>query len=873
MVVASRQRAAALRLEYARRKLDAGLMAWTSADIIPWDAWLVRCADDRAAAQPRLRRLSSAGEWLLWREAAQQACGALDMLAPGRLGDSLRRSVALTRDWGMRWTGEPTQEAAVLQRAQRIFAERCRDLMAWPASDWERSLGHARAPAAPLIMAGFDAIGPRLASRLRELGATIVAPEVVGEPRADEVVACGDATDELRRAARWCRERLQRDPGARLLVVDLVLERRRPLAVQCFEHELLGGSLGEGDLESPFAIEGGQELASHATVGAALGLLRLACGRLEFPELSALLRSPYLRLGGGAFRAALELRLRDRNIARADCASLLRLARTGRFNDHPAAAEDLSSLATIASEMALERGPASRWGPRFASVLEAGGWPGDGPLSSAEQQQCERWRELLGEFSLLEAGGDRLGPAQALELLDALATRTAFDAATGDVAVTVTASTLDPLIGYDGIWVAGLSSESWPLPPRADPFVPLAAQHAAGFPPASPRGQLQQARRAMSNWQRCARALVYSWPRSEGEVPQQASGLLAPRPAQLAEVGHAAAIPDGLVTAIRGCEQRELRPQESARPWPAGLALVGGTRILELQSECPFHAAAELRLGAVAMSEPIPGLDHRERGLLLHRALELAWRELGDSTALRRLAAPGAALETLARECGAQALRERLARRELPLPAALAENEARRLATLVAAALRRELERAPAPGWRAARLEEAGIAQFGGQSLRVRMDRVDELEDGRLLVIDYKSGAPKAFRPLDERPRQAQLLAYALFAGETVAGVAAVHVTADDIAWRGAVDDPSLLPALGRARAPTAPWPQLRAHWRQVVERLLRDFASGRADVDPLRHACESCPLPALCRIGAERILELEDDEPVAGSLEGTGGG
>jgi hypothetical protein len=109
-------------------------------------------------------------------------------------------------------------------------------------------------------------------------------------------------------------------------------------------------------------------------------------------------------------------------------------------------------------------------------VLEAGGWPRDLPLASAEHQQCERFRELLGEFSLLEAGGDRLGAGQALELLQALATRTAFDAATGDVAVTVTASTDDPLIGYDGIWVAGLSSDAWPLPPRADPFVPLAAQ-------------------------------------------------------------------------------------------------------------------------------------------------------------------------------------------------------------------------------------------------------------------------------------------------------------------------------------------------------------------------------------------------------------
>src|SRR5262249_56909738 len=111
-----------------------------------------------------------------------------------------------------------------------------------------------------------------------------------------------------------------------------------------------------------------------------------------------------------------------------------------------------------------------------------------------------------------------------------------------------------------------------------------------------------------------------------------------------------------------------------------------------------------------------------------------------------------------------------------------------------------------------------------GQPRRARMARIDELEDGRRLVIDYKSGTAKSFRPLDERPRQAQLLAYALLAGESVAGVAAIHLKAGDIAWRGAASDPSLLPALPPARAPTLVWPQLLAQWRRAVDPLGHQF-------------------------------------------------
>ncbi len=60
--------------------------------------------------------------------------------------------------------------------------------------------------------------------------------------------------------------------------------------------------------------------------------------------------------------------------------------------------------------------------------------------------------------------------------------------------------------------------------------------------------------------------------------------------------------------------------------------------MLQLQALCPFKAVAELRLGAVAVPEPVPGLDRFERGQLLHRALELVFAQLKDSRELTRRA-------------------------------------------------------------------------------------------------------------------------------------------------------------------------------------------------------------------------------------------
>jgi hypothetical protein len=56
-------------------------------------------------------------------------------------------------------------------------------------------------------------------------------------------------------------------------------------------------------------------------------------------------------------------------------------------------------------------------------------------------------------------------------------------------------------------------------------------------------------------------------------------------------------------------------------------------------------------------------------------------------------------------------------------------------------------------------------------------------------------------------------------------------------------------------------WPAQLAAWRSVIERLAADFVAGRAPVDPLRSACGTCHLHALCRI----------DELAARSVRGGG--
>jgi ATP-dependent helicase/nuclease subunit B len=878
LLVPSRQRAVAIRLAYAHGRLAEGARSWAAPDVLTPKAWLQRCVDEsRLQLLGGGRRLGAHEEWLAWRAAAREAAEGLGLLQPAALADALREATELQRDWQLPSAAQEGPEGQLHERARQAFTARCRALGAVSGDDWTLLLGHARPVLRPLWLAGFESLGTALRARLESLGACCLpvpgdaatrdaairdsgagaAPGATAAPvDADRIIPARDLDDELQQAARWCRTKLLADPGARLLVVVPQLAQCKARAARTFDRELQGSGLLAGPPgEALQAIEGGQALADYPMVQAALAWLGAMAGESQFDMHSTWLRSPYLGLGGLAARLDLEVRLREHDVGRAALEAFMRLVRQLARGS---VAEVLqAALAPALAALAAERGArreAGAWAPLLAAWLEQAGWPGSDALGSDEQQQRQRFEELLGEFAHLSAAAGRLRLGDAVALLTQLAQRTLFEPATGDVPVTLTASTGDPLVRYDGIWIAGLNAEQWPRPARPDPFVGVAAQRRAGILRANAEGQAMLARAAMAAWRARADDLVYSYSQVDGDAELQPSSLLGRNaPPDEIEVLPAAG-PDGLRTALQAASRREPLPVSQATPLAPGESLPGGTRALGLQAQCPFHAFAELRLGARALPEPAQGLSARDRGVMLHAALQRTWESLGDS---RQLAdCRGAAREQLVATAVADAVQRFGNAALVPVPQALLAIEARRLHQLVLQMLAADELRAP---FAIGGLEQMLNTELGGVPIEVRIDRHDALLDargqptGQVVVIDYKSGTPSAFDPLAARPAQAQLLAYAQCVPGELAGIAYVHLREGRLQWRGAVAESTTLPGLGRKAVAGEQWPAWRAHWAQVVPRLAQQLAHGVAWVDPLESACRQCHLAALCRVGSAR--------------------
>ena len=861
---ASRRLARHLKQSHDAAQRAQGRAAWPAADILPLGAWLRRAFGEAGdagggvligalAEQVAWERVLAADEALAGRtsnlRAMARSAGASWSLAQswalgGRLG---REAVSDDQAAFARWA--QAFERALLKRGTIAEAQ----LPGRVAAALRRG---ALAAPARVVLAGFDLLEPALADLLEALesrGTVLerLAPATLaGTPR---LVALHDAQAEWQAAARWARARLEAAPGARIAVVVPDLASCHVALRQVFARLLPEAAEG-----SVFNVSAAAPLAATPLADTVLAVLELAAGPLELERASALLLSPWLGEASqeSAARALLDARLRREGEPRLTPTALRRAATQARC---PHLARRLGGVLDWQSMHLGRRREPSAWAEPVFALLAHAGLPGEAPLASAAWQAWERLRELIAQTATLDGWTPRLAFAEWRGHYAGLLADTDFQPE-GSAAPVQVLGTLEAVpLAFDHLWVCGLSESQWPGPTRPDPWLPISAQRAAGVPGATPESQLAMAQRLLARLSAAAPEIVYSRPCREGDQELAPSALVAAVPRiALTDLGLDASSTAAQVLA-QAAPGLEAQVDVQAPPLAASV-LPGGSGALADQAACPFRAFARHRLGARALEAAQDGLDDRARGSLVHETAALVWRELQGSRGLA--AHDEAALERLCASAAAQAVAH--LRRERELSDAYALLEQQRLARLFVRWLAVERERGAA--FTVERLEQGADYELAGRSLRLRPDRIDRLEDGRLVVLDYKTGRDASTRWHGERPEAPQLPLYAVLAGEPVAALAYAQIRADAVRFVGAASDEGLLTGLGawseREAQAHGAWAELPARWRAACEALVQAFAAGEAAVDPKRpgRTCEHCDLRLLCRIDQRVALAEEED-------------
>ena len=595
-------------------------------------------------------------------------------------------------------------------------------------------------------------------------------------------------------------------------------------------------------------LSAGRPLADYPIVHSALGILHLSTEHNDWDDVSALVRDRYLA-GAESERTArglLDARLRKSGHTQFSLADL-------RDEVRPVCPALSSALRNWlrASEAAPARQAAAPWAARFSAMLEAVGWPGEQPVNSMEYQTVEAWKTALSTFAGTDAVAGEMTAAEALSLLTRIIAGTDFQPESPDTPVQVLRTLEASGLEFDHLWAAGLDDESWPKAASPDPFLPIGLQREAGVPRCSPERELEFATLVTQRLLASAPDIVLSYPVREGDRDLSPSPLIlsVPKVAPADLPRSASATCTDCIPRARAVEQLvdEQGPPLGEEAWQRG-----GTRVFQYQAACPFRAFVELRLGAEDLEAPSPGLDSRQRGTLVHAALEIFWDKVRTHGAL--CSRPDIA--DVARTAVASAVRRFEEERGAPLPGRFASLERRRLERIVNDWLELEKRREP---FEVIKPEGECEAEIGGIHFRVKIDRIDRIAGERDVIIDYKTGTPSVRNWETERPDEPQLPLYSVvYAERPLAGVLFGQLKTGEVKFKGIVDGAVVIPG-----ADSDDLSERIGEWQKVMEHLAADFRAGHAEADPKEPAksCRYCSLACLCRIAecdAHWNLEVE---------------
>jgi probable DNA repair protein len=871
VLTATRRLARRLRRQFDACQAAAGRSAWLSPAIHSADLWLKQAADALGDGWSLLGAPAARHLWEGIVEAdAGPAAGLLQVPATARRAGEAHALLCEYRQDPAAWP--LTADHIAFLRWRRSYLERCRR-EGWldPASLADGVLqgiagGDLPTPGETWLV-GFDELPPRfrrLGEVLAARGGAVrtLAPPVA--PRGELLrVACADSREEVRQAARWTRRLLEAGEDQIGIVVPDI-EGYRPLLERILREEIdPAAQLNPGAEELRFNLSLGAPLDRQGAVAAALEILGAGL-RLSVGQASFLLRTPYL---GGSVREAARRANRDSRLRKYGTSSVSLQSLTGGEKSPGEEPRAISFAAAcsllLAAAQDRRRLLPGGWAREFADLLRGVGWPGERPLDSHDYQVVKGWREkVLPQLAAFDLVSGPVARGDAVALVRRLAAETEFQPEGPESPVQVVGLLEAVGLEFRHLWVIGVHDGILPAPPRPNPFLPLPLQVAAGMPHADAAREAAYAGRVAARLFAAAPMVIFSHPLRQGDAGLLPSPLIRAIPAGTVPLAPGRA-PVAVLRA--GGTVAEVLADAGGPPLADGERVGGGTAILRDQALCPFRAFARHRLGAAALAEPDIGLDAGERGSLLHKAMELFWRETVDQAGL--LALDGEGLAARLRRNIAAAVDAIYAERARPAPELLDLEQERLLLLLREWLLEVEARRFP---FTVAEPEEKHREQFGGVEFEIRIDRVDRLADGTLAVIDYKTGQVDAADLVEERLLEPQLPIYALGRGDRLGAVALASLRRGRSCFAGVSREAGMLPKVPAVvdwkktrEAGIGGWQELLTRWREQLHALGRAFAAGDAAVDPVssQKACRLCDLAPFCRIRERDGLSLEGGE------------
>ncbi|WP_020209537.1 PD-(D/E)XK nuclease family protein [Gilvimarinus chinensis] len=834
----NRQRNQILRAYHDFQHRQGGQVSWPEPQVYALNQWLEH-QWNRYLFTPQAQPKVIINRWqtsLIWEQVISDQLGAQQLLQASQLAAKAEAARVALQAWRC-----PIQEVASWPAAQEPFSQwydafhgRLNALDLITSEDAQEqliiALNNGQLPQTyNASIYGFDDIPPLIEVLLET---ALPDAQIIDDATSEgllSVTSEADSEHEIRRAALWADEILDKNPKAVIGIIVPELGRQRDQVERIFSEVFtpLSPLPNQPRQVAPFNFSTGTPLGRTPIINSALELITFHCRPCQTDLAVSVLDSIFW----GEYEAEKLLRtkaiatLRSRAKYQLKSSEIRKLCREliERSGSEAGFAKRLEVTQDVERQAHFKLN-LGEWVEKISSLLAQLGWPGERRLDSVEYQQVSLWNDTLIELSQLSRVQTPLTLGDTLNLLKKQLDRTPFQPQTPDSPIQVLGLLEASGLNFTHAWVMGMHHQAWPPAASPNPLLPIGLQREWKMPRASAERELVYAEQLTQRLRHCAPMVIFSYPRAEGDrqllpsaliqdIPKLDTPLLTENSQTLSQINY---------HKVAASQALEWVDCEFGPPLLLN-SLPGGSGIFTAQARCPFAAFANYRLGAYQIEAPRFGFSAAERGNILHSILANFWQEIQTQSAL--LASSAEALSQrvnkLAQEAVANASRKRP-----ELTAALIALESERLSQQILEWLELEKQR---PDFTVHWLEEKVSAQFAGLEFDVRLDRVDTLSSGERLVIDYKTGSSSTSGWKETRFTDPQLPLYACALGNlNIAAIALVSISAKATELSGWGDEATqVIEGIGPPEAGS--WPQQLDTWQEKLQELASELQQGYA--------------------------------------------
>ncbi len=843
---------------------------WVTPNILPLSAWLKKIWLETWSEKHLLSKIQSGSLWEKIVHDDRQIKN-LNVLHKKAAAIQADKAYALTKEYKVPLSWEGFQETVETQSFFRWSERFDKQLRQWNAidssslMDWVIKFidaGEIKLPTSINFM-GFNRKTPQLQSLLDSIerkGTKTELPNIF-YPEEDSihnhthisVQKYDDKTLEATTCARWLRKNYQRGKRFGIIVPDL--ENYRSLLQREMASELCPTSIfPENRTELPFNISLGSPLSQTTPINLILQILSTGSCHIPAGTFYSIIKSPVFHLE------------KEESLAiEADFRKQMKF--TVDINNFPYAVNKekypqlYNFLATWKAWVDLDSYLLPNdWAKTISEVLKRMSWPSEEEkLTEKENSIFESWKNCLDQLGSLNSILGSIDRIEAVKNLSSIAEKCFFPEKNRDHLIQVVQLNESMGMEFDHSWIMGCHFEALPPSPEPNNLIPSDLRKKYQLPNSNAKWELENCEQQLKNIFTSSPDIILSYPSQDGDNPLEPSPLIKLYPQANGLVIPSARIKDQISNSIdlelfNEDPQILLTDNEKIR-FESG-SMKGGSNLLKNQADCPFQAFSRFRLHAINRNIPDTDFDPLVRGNLVHRIFEKFWRKARTRAQLEKLYDTGQ-LEDLLSGCIQQSVEE--ISKDLPNQTEFLKiEESRNFKLILEWLIQFEL---PRENFTVREQEKDKTVHFEGLSLNLRIDRIDETEDKKHILIDYKTGEANPGEWLKERVLSPQLPLYAnilspegvLFAQTKKGnmGLKGVQKSLKDtnnptIQFMGFKKPENFSQMIGEPS-----WMNLLGFWKTKINALAQEFLIGRVNIEPAQkqNTCKNCDLNLFCRI------------------------